>query len=210
MAITFPLTLPTTGDIVAATVRACSTVGQSESIFTKSRQTYVHQAEWWELDVEVSPMFRADAAEWMAFLASLNGLEGTFLAGDSAGATPRGVATGTPVVNGASQSGKTLSTRGWTAGVTGILLPQDWIQIGTGASTHLHMVVQSADSASGSPGAGVASLEIWPRLRSSPADGAAIVVSSAKGLWRLADNRREWSVVGGGIYGIRFSCVEAL
>ncbi len=207
MAITFPLSLPTVGDVVNMTVRAGSTVGQSESIFTKSRQTYVHQAEWWELDIEISPMYRADGEEWAGFLASLNGLEGTFLAGDAAGATPRGIATGTPVVNGGSQSGKTLSTRSWTAGVTGILLPQDWIQIGTGASSHLHMVVQSANSGAG---AGVASLEIWPRLRSSPADGDPIVVSDAQGLWRLPTNNREWSIGGGGIYGIRFSAVEAL
>ena len=206
MAITFPLDLPTAGDVVNMTVRAGSTVGQSESIFTKSRQTYVHQAEWWELDLEISPMFRADGEEWAGFLASLNGLEGTFLAGDAAGTVARGIATGTPLVKGASQTGKTLLTDGWTASQTGILLRGDWLQLGTGASAHLHKMAQDADS----DVSGNATLEIWPRLRSSPADDAAIVVSSAKGLWRLPDNRRGWSIGGGGLYTVQFSAVEAL
>ncbi len=210
MAISFPLALPTVNVAREIDFAATSTVGVSISPFTREAQTYVHQGEWWEAQVRLPPMKRADAETWVAFLLALNGREGTFLMGDPVNTSPRGNGGGAPLVNGGSQTGKTLSTRGWTAAITGILLPGDWFSLGSGASTHLHKVVQSADSGVGSPDAGVASLEIWPRLRSAPSDGDALVIAGAKGLWRLASNRRDWSIGEAQIYGIAFTCEEAL
>ena len=59
-------------------------------------------------------------------------------------------------------------------------------------------------------GAGKATLDIWPRLRSSPADGAAIVVSAAKGLWMLASNASEYEIEPAMQYGFSFACRERL
>jgi hypothetical protein len=57
---------------------------------------------------------------------------------------------------------------------------------------------------------GEANLEIWPRLRASPADNAAITVANTKGIWRLKENRRQYSMEDVRILGIALDCVEAL
>jgi hypothetical protein len=177
----------------------------TSSPFTGEQQVYVHAGEFFGLQFELGTLSIAQGDEWTAFLTALNGREGTFLMGDPLKSTPRGVATGTPLVNGASQSGKTLVTDGWTATITGILKAGDWIQIGTGSVTQLYKIVQDANS----NGAGQATLEIWPRLRSAPADNAAIIVTATKGLWRLKDNRRSWSEETNIFTDIVFDCVEA-
>jgi hypothetical protein len=206
VALSFPLNLPTVTIPTHVIFRAHSAVGASVSPFTAEQQLYVHQGEWWEADFDLPPMERADAEEWVGFLLALNGQEGTFLMGDPANTSPRGAASGTPLVNGGSQTGKTLLTKGWTTTVTNIMRAGDWLQLGTGSGTHLHKVVQSANS----DGAGLATLEIWPRLRASPTNEATITIASTKGLWRLASNMREWSIEGASLYGVAFSCREAL
>jgi len=210
MTISYPLNLPTVKVARHVNFRKQSTVAISASSFTHEQQVYVHQGEWWEADVQLPPMQRANAETWIGFLLALNGREGTFLMGDPVGETPRGIATGVPVVDGGSQTGKTLRTRGWTQNTAGILLSGDWLQFGSGSSAHLHKMVQDADVDLGSPVLDVASLEIWPRLRSSPANGDAIIVSAAKGLWRLSSNVSQWSIDEAVIFGIEFSCEEAL
>lgn len=206
MAISYPLSFPSTKSPAGIAFRARSAVGLSMSPFSFSQQAYAHQGDMWEADVAAPPMKRADAEVWVAFLLALNGREGTFTMGDPVNTSPRGVGTGTPLVNGGSQTGKTLVTDGWTVSQTGIMKAGDWFQLGSGSSTRLHKVVQDANS----DGAGNATLEIWPRLRSAPADNAPLTVSSPKGLWRLAENVREWSLERAQIYGIRFSAIEAL
>lgn len=208
MAISFPLSLPTTKQLARIVIRRGARVAQSESIFTKSRQVYAHQGEWWEMDCYLPPMKRADAEPWVAFLVSLNGLEGSFLAGDPTGATPRGTwSGGSPILLGAHAAGvKTLSIAGvegltWKAG--------DWLQIGTGSSSRLHKAVQDGSQTGGSPTV-AGTLEIWPRTRSAYVNGQAFVVSSAKGVWRLRDDVQDWSIERAKNYGIQFSAVEDL
>jgi hypothetical protein len=53
-------------------------------------------------------------------------------------------------------------------------------------------------------------LDIWPRLRESPADNAVVVTTSTVGLFRLASNDTEWSVDEASIYGLTFGAVEAI
>ena len=204
MAISYPRN-PPAGTPKRISFRLNSVVGASVSPFTGSQQIYAHQGQFWSAEVELPPMLAATAEAWLGFLLSLNGREGTFLMGDPTRASSRGIGTGTPLVKGASQTGNTLLTDGWTAGQTGILKAGDYIQLGSGTSTRLHKLREDADS----DGSGNATLEIWPRLRSAPADNAAITVSSAKGHWRLADNEQGWSIEEAGVYGISFACVEA-
>ena len=121
MAITYPLSLPSNRQIARVRLNATDVVGVSQSPFTASQQVYRYTGQFWEADITLRPMDRDDAEYWISFLLKLNGQYGTFLLGDPNGATPRGVATGTPLVNGASQTGNELITDGWTAGVTGIM-----------------------------------------------------------------------------------------
>lgn len=206
MAIAFPLSLPAVSGMVRATISMVDAVGVGESPYDFSAETYEHAGKRWAMQVQVAPMLRAEGEQWVAWLASLRGRRGTFLMGDPLGATPRGAATGTPLVKGASQTGGTLLTDGWTAGVTGILKAGDWIQLGTGSTSRLHKVLQDANS----DGSGNATLELWPGPRTAPADNEAIVVSNTKGLWRLAKNERSYELGLASIIGLGFECVEAL
>ena len=61
-----------------------------------------------------------------------------------------------------------------------------------------------------SNGGGVATLEIWPELRSSPANNAAITVDSPKGLFRLSTNEVDWSINEASIFGLTFPAVEVI
>ena len=205
MSISYPLSFPAVG-ISGVTIRAKNVVAISASPFTGQQQVYKHPGQWWEMEVTMPAMTRADAEAVAAFLFKLNGQYGTFTLGDPANTSPRGVGTGTPLVKNGGQTGSTLVTDGWTAGTANILRAGDWIQLGTGASTKLHKVLDDVSS----DGTGTASLTIWPDLRSSPSDNAAITVNNTQGLWRLASNSQDYSIDIGKIYGITFACMEAL
>ena len=204
MAITYPLTLSNT----PASVRLSpvNRVAISESPFSGVQQTYQHPAQFWEAEVTYPPLSRAEAEPLVAQLTSLYGVKGTFLLNDPAGTTARGIATGTPVVNGASQTGGSLITDGWTASQTGILKSGDWIQLGSGSTARLHKVLADANS----DGSGDATFDIWPNLRTSPVDGSAIVIASASGVFRLLSNNLSYQISSASHYGITFACREAL
>jgi hypothetical protein len=205
MAITYPLSLPTITGIANIVMTARNSVAVATSPFTLTTQVMQHQGSRWEASVTLPPMKRASAEEWIAFLISLNGAYGTFLLGDPMGATARGsasTAAGTPLVNGGSQTGSTLNIDGAPNNATGYLKAGDYIQVGT----NLYKVLADANS----NGSGQVSLDIWPSLRSSPADNAAVVVASAKGLFRLSSSDASFSIDNASVYGINFSAVEAI
>lgn len=205
MAITYPLSLPS-GGFASINLRAVNAVAYSQSPFTYSGQVHAYAGQMWEADISLPPMQRAVAEEWIAFLVSLRGRFGTFLMGDPAGRAPRGSAGGTPLVAGAGQTGQTLNIDGATAGQTGWLRAGDYIQLGAAGTATLHKVLADADS----DGSGNVALDIWPGVRTSPADNAAVTVSNTVGRWRLSDNMTEWNIGLAHIYGLQFSAMEAI
>lgn len=209
MPIVFPLSLPTVNEAASLTMRPRSVVGISQSPFTLQQQIQVHPGQAWEIDISMPVMERVNAAEWFAFKLKMNGMEGTALVGDPTGQTARGTASttpGTPVVNGADQVGNVLALGGLPAAETGYLLTGDYIQLGTGSDTHLHQVLNDVNT----DGGGLATLDIWPKLRIAPANGAAVLVANAKGLFRLNKNAMDWSAIPGPFYNMSFGFVEAL
>lgn len=123
--------------------------------------------------------------------------------------TPRGTASssaGTPVVNGASQTGDTLNIDGVPASQTGYLKAGDYIQLGSGLTSRLYKVLDDADSNA----SGEVSLTIYPDLRSSPADDSTVVVSDAKGLFRLNTSAHQWTINQDSFYSMTFGAIEAL
>lgn len=206
MAITYPLSLPTHTGIRSVELRAINAVAYSQSPFTFSGQSHAYSGQTWQADITLPPMKRDDAEQWIAWLISLRGQYGTFLLNDPSATTPRGSAGGTPLVNGASQTGGTINLDGCTASQTGWLKAGDYIQLGSGSSSRLHKVLQDADS----DASGEVSLEIWPHIRTSPVDNSAVTTSTAKGVFRLASNEQAWSVNEASIYGLTFGAFEAL
>lgn len=209
MAISYPLATPTNKTIADINLIARNVVGVSTSPFSFKQQVYQYQGQRWEADITLPPMNRDDAEQWVSFLMKLYGQKGTFLLGDPLGGTARGsasTAAGTPVVNGASQTGGTLAIDGLPASATGYLKAGDYIQLGSGATAQLYKVLNDADS----NGSGQTTLDIWPNLRSSPADGSTVVVSNAKGVFRLGSNETIWNINKLSLYGIVFGAVESL
>jgi len=206
MAISYPVTFPASIGVSSINIRAKTVVGVSSSPFTGQQQVYKHQGQWWEAEVSLPPMKRDEAEQVVAFLIKMNGQYGTFLMGDFLSTAPRGIGTGTPLVNGASQAGDELVTDGWTVSTTGILKAGDWIQLGSASTSTLHKVLDDVTS----DASGNATLNIFPNLRSSPDNNAAITISSPKGRWRLASNETDYAIDNASIYGMTFACVEAL
>jgi hypothetical protein len=110
------------------------------------------------------------------------------------------------LVNGGSQTGETLVIDNMNQSVTGILKAGDYLQLSSGSGSRLHKVLANANTdASGST-----SVDIWPSLRSSPANNAVVTVVSARGRFRLSQNIQSYEINNISSYGITFDCVEAL
>ena len=116
------------------------------------------------------------------------------------------VASYGPLVNGGSQVGDSLVIDDCSPNVTGFLLPGDYIQLGSSTTTQLYKVLTQVDT----DASGNATLDLWPNLRSSPADNSTITVANTKGRFRLKDNVTQWGINEISSYGITFDCVEAL
>lgn len=209
MSVTYPLPLPST-KFVSTRVVMVEGVGVTASPFTGQQETQSNDLSLWRAEIEIARMTRADAAAWRAFLAKLRGRHGSFLLGDSAGDAPRGTAKdtpGTPVVDGANDQGAlTLALRGAPTGAAGYLLEGDMLQLGSGASARLYMVTNDVTT----DGSGEATLDIWPRLRADYADGAAITLSSPKGLFMLARNERPVDIERGTVFAVTLEAIEDL
>jgi hypothetical protein len=209
MAITYPLTFPTHTGIIGVNIVARNVIGVTASPFTFAQQVQKFQGARWEADVSLPPMKRDDAEIWIAFFMKLYGVYGSFLLGDPNAATPQGSAAttaGTPVVNGGSQTGNELAIDGLPASATGYLKAGDYIQLGSGSTAKLHKVLDDVDTNA----SGEATLTIWPDLRSSPADGASVVVSNAKGVFRLTTSATDWQINNAGFYSMAFGAAEVL
>ncbi len=205
MAISYPITLPTAPAPVRVKLTARSTAAMSQSPFTGEQQVYAHQGQWWEAVVEYPVMPRAHAEPILSALVQLLGRKGTLLLGDADAAVANGSLDGAPVVDGAGQSGQTLATRGWTNNASGVLAAGDYIQVGSGTAQRLYKVLNDANADS----AGEATLDIFPRLRESPADGATIVTAACKGTFRLQSDETPWETDNRRLYKIAFAAIEA-
>jgi hypothetical protein len=206
MALVFPLSTPTTIGIASIELTAANAVAVSRSPFTFSQQVHTYPGQMWLASVTIPPLRKEFVEPWVAMLLGLRGQTGTFLLGDPNNVAPRGVATGTPLVKGAGQTGGTLEIDGATVSTTGWLKAGDYIQLGAAASATLHKVLLDADS----DASGNVTLEIWPYIRTAPADNAPVTVNDCKGVFRLATNQQSWSINDSSAYGLQFDCMEAI
>jgi hypothetical protein len=77
-------------------------------------------------------------------------------------------------------------TRGWKPNSFGLLVAGDYLQHGQ----RLHRVLDRVNSDS----SGNAVISVSPSIREAPLDGDPIILRNPKGLFRLATNKRQWSV----------------
>jgi len=130
MAISYPLSLPTSIGIESIELRAVNAVATSQSPFTYKQQIVAHGGQRWEASIAVASNIRRDlAAPWKAFLTALKGQQGTFLLSDPDYATPRGDGTGTPLVN----NGSTINAGSFVVGTRyeiATVGTTNWVSIG--------------------------------------------------------------------------------
>lgn len=207
MAVTFPLTLPTSPPPSAVRILPLSAVAVLRAPKSFRMQVQKFDGKLWGAEIDVPLLVDVEAGAWRAFATAMNGQEGTTLLGDTGAETPQGVATGTPLVNGAHAAGvDVLNIKGWSTGITNILRAGDYLQVGSGAMTRLYMNLDDASS----DGGGLTALNVWPDLREALSDSDAITTQAAKGAFRFVSNERAWAVVGpGAVYDFSFTLVEA-
>lgn len=200
MTVSFPISLPSSPAISSINWRQVNTTGVSRSPFTLQQQVYEWPGDSWAIDVGIDSMDREEVAPWIAALSSLRGQRGTFQLGDVLSAISQGSPGGTPLVNGASQTGYSLVTDGWTIS-TLVLKAGDRIQV----DSSLYMVSQDVTS----DGSGNATIDLWPSLRGH-ANNAAIVYTNAKGLFRLSGRETIEPIGRSQLWTLAFSAIEAL
>lgn len=191
MSITYPLAMPSALQFSTRDWFRNNVQADVASPYTGQSTIIDFGGQWVTATLTLIAMGRAEAQDWSGWLASLDGVIGTFLLGDPARRVPLGAAAsapGVPVVKGGGQTGKVLLIDGCGNDVPIYLKRGDLFQLGTGADSRLHEVLKDA----GSNGAGEVSLDIWPALRGAPADNAPLVVSGAQGVFRLASPMTGW------------------
>lgn len=201
----YPLTLPTATGIQTQRFALTRIVGVSQSPFTRQEQVIQHQGEYWTATVQLPPMLKDNASQWLSFLLKLRGRRGTFKLGDQDRKTIQGNTTGTVLVNGASQTGNQIDVDGLGASVTDAFKAGDYIQI----NSYLYMITDDVNSNA----SGEATLNIEPSLRSgleTIADNDTVIYTNTSTLMRLDSNEVAWDTDQVSKYGISFACSEAL
>jgi len=179
-AISYPVSIPEVSGVLALSWSMQQSCAVSESPFTYKQTVHQRLAGRLACSVTLPAMRPAHAAEWRAFIFSLKGQYGTVLFGDLFNSAPRGVAWGSPVINGANQKGYRIETIGWDTNVAGILLAGDWVQIGN----TLHAVMKNTNS----DGSGGASIELFPAVVTSPSSGQSLITNNARGLFKFTSS----------------------
>ena len=201
----YPLTLPTVTGITTQNWGMERVVAVTESPFTNQEQIFEHEGAQWKATFTLPPMKKESASIWLAFLMSLRGRRGTFKIGDQDRKTIQGVATGTILVNGASQTGNAINLDGFANSTNNVFKAGDYIQI----NSYLYMI--SADVNSNS--SGEATVYVEPSLRSGIEvinDNTTVIYTNTTTVMRLDSNELNWDTNNVSVYGISFACSEAL
>jgi len=176
--------------------------GVSTSPFTFKEQIVEHQGKRWEFTLQYPKMTQAAAQAWIEFILELNGKVGTFYFADPDG-NCRGTCLGSPTVTAFASDKLSVTTGGWTATKTGVLLKGDWISF---SNYEYKRVMADVNS----DGSGNATVYFWPAMRSTVAGGTAIATTAAKGIFKLADPKTKFSSDFLKYYEMSLVIVEAI
>ena len=134
------------------------------SDWTGRRQTIASGRGWWECQITLPPIVgTTNVNAWRSFIAKARGRANDFQI--PVDPIAQSASTATPLINGASQTGRTLATDGWPVSTT-VLVAGQYVTIN-------NQLLQLTENVT-SNGSGVATLTFEPPIRVSPADNAAI------------------------------------
>lgn len=162
-------------------------------------QTLGRPGAKWFATLQFKTLDADDRAELQAFLVKLRGQENRVTLHDHSH-TQRGALGGTPLVNGASQTGSSLITDGWPIGTT-VLKTGDRFAV----NGELKIVLADVTS----DGSGNATVTFEPALRASPANNDPITTSSPTATFMLSGPRVEWQNRPADFSGFTVEFIEA-
>ena len=168
------------------------------SDWTGRRQTIASGRGWWECQVTFPPIVgTTNVNAWRAFIAKSRGKANDFQV--PVDPTAQSSAVATPLVNGANQTGRTLSTDGWPVSST-VLQAGQFVTIN-------NQLLQLTENVT-SNGSGVATLTFEPPVRVAPSDNAAIEFKNPYCLMYLVEEPT-LSVETGYVYSLSLNLRES-
>ena len=171
-----------------------------ESPLSNSIQVSELTGARWYATFNLPPMKKENSLEYIGFLQRLQGRVHSFFGFDANHRSPSGTIAGsTLLVDGASQTGTSLTLDGAQASTT-VLKAGDFFSV----NSELKMVTVDATSDS----SGDVTVNFVPSLRSSPSDDAVITTTNPVCTMKLTGDSTTYSINTAGIYGISFSGLE--
>ncbi|MBL4839400.1 MAG: hypothetical protein JKY47_01050 [Thalassospira sp.] len=207
---TDPIALPTVP--MEITVTPVNSVGLAISNFTFQGQAQANQGERWDIAMTFAPERRADVTAMQVFILQCRGPLNPFLANDPLARFPQNNTDVVTVQLAGAHAARirTISTINWTTDdPDGFALRKgDYIQLGSGSASRLHMVLNDVEITDEMTGA--ADIDIWPATRAAYVDGATVVYRDPKGVFRLKPGETgQWRGNPGDYYdGITFGAME--
>jgi hypothetical protein len=193
--------LPTTQAPSGASLRSVqpSRVSVSHSL---KRQVRTVNTQRWTMALSWESLTRPVWAELQGFLLSQRGQAETFTVTVPGLTTPLGTWLGSPVVNGAGQTGRSINLSGFTINQAKAVRAGDFLKF----AGHTKVYMATADAASNA--SGLATVSIDPVLMVSP--GASEVVSSGNIPFTvaLASDNLDTSFSLGPNYSLQLDLVE--
>lgn len=154
------------------------------------RQAASRGGHLWMFDLDFAPSARSSFQALWAFAIAQRGRYGTFTFVPAVlGYGMGSIGASAPLVKGASQTGRSVTTDGWVAGAT--MKAGDFVRF----TNHTKVYMLTADMTA--DGSGNATMAIEPALYESPEDNEPIIVSNVDFQCSFTEDVRELSLEPG-------------
>jgi len=167
------------------------------------RQARQIGGQYWEMTATFPPMTRAEFAPINAFVLKQRGQYESFQVVPPVLNAGLGSPAGTPLVNGADQTGRSVVTDGWNNSIT-IFKAGDYLKFAN--HDKVYTVVTDATS----NGSGQSTITIEPALITSPANDSAITYTSVPFTVALTSGIQEFSTGTTGLFEFEIDLEEVL
>ena len=195
-------TLPTSPAFSSLIVQSVQPTFISRSISGRRQARQTH-GQYFKMTASFPPMTRAQFAPIHAFVLKQRGQFESFQVVPPVVNAGLGSPAGTPLVNGASQTGRSVVTDGWNASIT-IFKAGDYLKFAN------HDKVYSVTADATSNGSGQSTITIEPALITSPANDSAITYTSVPFTVALTSRVQEFSTNTTGLFEFEIDMEEVL
>ncbi|MBF0095479.1 MAG: hypothetical protein HQL34_13170 [Alphaproteobacteria bacterium] len=162
-----------------------------ESPLSKATQTAELAGSRWAATLTWNNLPPAEHRAWLVIQARLRGAAGRCYLGPSFAYPRVGAGGGSPLVDGAGQTGTTLVVKGAAADVSGWLRAGDFFSFDAGTGRELKLCTADANS----NGSGAVTIAFEPPIRVSPAANAPLEIANPTAIMRLIDDAQAaWTI----------------